>query len=698
MKATILNYLNGFQATDPFLKTIYLQYISSGTTGQSTFLNGDLLRISDQNNSIYNVQINSPGSTFSNSDTLVFVSAISVTNVVGSGFMVGERIYQPGANTQAVILSVNNSIYSDRSVLFISPVTTDLANVSSTLTPWVFANNIVSVGGSTGTVASVINVIGQNALGQIITDGAGRVVDAVITNPGSDYRIAPTVTVKPALTPGAISSGLSLTAWNYLQDVYVASTSNSVGVGYAMSVSSGIIYQKGFFIKVMPQTIIVEPYDPSPNNLSVIFTVQENIITADIDPLLFDNALGQPNWIGYGADRMQLLPTLAVVNTEIVEQETDFMILTSFSEGNAWRQNQYTQFQSINDAMAQRMNDEAGNFSLSPFNATTRSPINPDDGNTVSLIVEAGKAYVSGYLVQTDANFSTEIPKGTSLGQANNTYVSLAYDNYVLVHDVGGIFKFNIGDTVKFYNAQKSFLSNTQNIYTSNLTPPGTTIATASMRSFVLDSGSPGTNTAVYRLYLFNLSVGQGFNFSQAQSVYYVGGPGIADIYLTNNVAKLVGNNSTLVFNPGTGPIQQVSNVTYTYRSINTTATISNNGTGSISLVVNPNESFPYTGGAALSAGQLQDLIITPLSNNFVYSNPITGTASINASTANLTGVGTAFTTALSPGDFIVVSNTLTTDTHQVIAVINDTSAVLNPYPPLALSRARTSITIFHQT
>jgi hypothetical protein len=599
-----------------------------------------------------------------------------VTNVVGSGFQIGEKIYQPGANTQATILSVNNSIYSDRSVLFISPVSTDLANVGSTLSPWVFANTIAAVGGTTGTVAVVIDVIGNNALGQIITDGAGRVVDAVITNPGGDYRVAPTPTVKPALTPGAISSGLSLTAWNYLQDVYVSSTSNSVGVGYAMSVSSGIIYQKGYFIQVNPQTIIVEPYDPTPNNLSVIFTVQENIITPDIDPLLFDNALGQPNYIGYGANRMQLLPTLAVVNTQVVEQETDFMILTSFSEGNAWRQNQYTQFNSINDAMAQRMNDEAGNFSLSPFNATTRSPINPLDGNTVSLIVEAGKAYVSGYLVEVDANFSTEIPKGTSLAKANNTFVSLAYDNYVLIHELGGLFKFNIGDQVKFYNAPKSFLSNTQNIYTNNLSPPGTTVATASMRSLVLDSGSPGTNTAVYRLYIFNLSVGQGFNFSNAQSVYYGSGPGIADI--VPGYSQVIGNNSTLVFSPGTGPIQQVSNVTYTYRSLNTTAVVSNAGTGSISLVVNPNESFPYTGGQSLSAGQLQDLIVTPLSNNFVYSVPITGTVTINASTANLVGSGTTFTTSLLPGDFVVVSNVLSKDIHQVIAVVNDTSAILD--------------------
>jgi hypothetical protein len=683
VKATVVNSLNGFQATDPYLKTIYLEYISAGTTGQPTFSSGDLVRISDLTNSIYNIVINTPGSTYSNQDTLVFCSCISVTNVVGSGYQIGELISQPGSNTRATILSVNNSIYSDRSVLFIAPYATDLANTILSLTPWVFANNVVAVGGTTGTVASVIDVIGKNAQGTIITDGAGRIIDTIITDAGSDYRVAPTVTVKPAINPSAVSSGLSMTAWNYLQDVYVASTSNSVGIGYAMSVSSGIIYQKGYFIQVNPQVVIVEPYDPSPNNLSVIFTVQENIITPDIDPLLFDNALGQPNYIGYGANRMQLLPTLAIVNTDFIEQQTDYMILTSFSEGLAWRQNQYTQFNSIETEMANRMNDADGNFSLSPFHDTTRSPINPADGNTISLIVEPGKAYISGYLVQVDTNFSTEIPKGTSLAYSNNTYISLAYDNYIQITELGGYFGFNIGDTVNFYDSPKGFLSNTQNIYEGNTYPYGNFVGTASMRSMTLSSGIPGTNTAIYNLYIFNLNIAAGKNFNSAKSASYNNGKGIADIILTFNattqtdLAKVQGNNSTLVFNPSTGPIQQVSNVVYTYRSVNTMVTVSNLGTASLSLVANPNESFPYTGGAALTNVQMQDLIVTPLSNNFVWSTPITGTVSINGTSANMIGVGTSFTASLSPGDYVTIANALVTDVHQIISIANDTVAIM---------------------
>jgi len=61
------------------------------------------------------------------------------------------------------------------------------------------------------------------------------------------------------------------------------SSVNSVGVGYTVSVTEGTIFQKGFFVRVEPQTTIVTKYNNQPDKLSVGFKTNESIITSDSD-------------------------------------------------------------------------------------------------------------------------------------------------------------------------------------------------------------------------------------------------------------------------------------------------------------------------------------------------------------------------------------------------------------------------------
>ena len=688
VRAQVINYLNGFQSTDPNLKTLYLNYTNPGSGGEGTFVPGDTIRISSNTYSIFRVNINSSGSQYSNSDSVIFVSALIVNSISGT-FSPGETLTQPSTKARAQIISIDNSVFTTGTVIYLQPLSTDLGNTAlvQSAYPWnAFTFGEAVIGSFSGATGSVVQEVGQGAQAQIITDAVGRVIDVVMTDIGSGYIVSPYVTVKPTYTSTAITTGLSLTGLNYLQDVIVATVAASVGFGYAMSITRGVIYQKGYFINVPALTVVVSPYSQSPNNLSVIFQTQENIIPPEIDPDLYDNALGTPNYSAPGANRVQLLPQLTVLPTaNALALSNSALILSSFSEGNPYEQNQFTVFDSINQEIAQREYETSGNFVIDPWLDTTRSSLS--NVYNLSIIVDPGVGYINGYRVQTFNNFSQDVPKCYTTATAPTT-IQLTYDNYIRITNLGGFFAFNLGDTINFYNEPKGFLSNTALVYTNNTSPVGNLVATASMRSLIYDSGVPGTNTAIYRLYIFNTAVESGYNFSNAMAVFYNGIGninGIADVIQTYSatsnsyVTQTIGNNSTLIWSPSVGRIKEIASATYTYRSINSTVSVSNTGVGSVSLVSKPNELFPYPLGSSLSNINMEDdLIIIPVTNNFVYVNAIYGTFTINTTSNKLVGIATTFTTSLSVGDFIVIANGVASDPHQIVSIVSDTLAYMD--------------------
>jgi hypothetical protein len=93
-----------------------------------------------------------------------------------------------------------------------------------------------------------------------------------------------------------------------IQSVSVATSGfDPVGNGYAVSISEGTIFKNGFFVRVDPQTLIVSKYNTAPDNLSVGFVMTEQIVTADADASLYDNALGSTNFNAPGANRLKLI-------------------------------------------------------------------------------------------------------------------------------------------------------------------------------------------------------------------------------------------------------------------------------------------------------------------------------------------------------------------------------------------------------
>lgn len=684
--AQIVDVSDGYESTDPDLKTLYLTYLNAGNSGNEySFAADQELTVYPKDYNLGSIIINNGGLAFSNSDTVVITPAIVVNTSTGT-FANNEYIIDQttGANLEIIEADDTTLASSGYTILKIKPRDIDLANSTATANAWTVGSNTEIRNTTNTAVGTIVGKIGVGATATLKTTAAGKISEISIINRGANYNVVPNIRVISANNTGGLAS-LSLEARNYVQKVKVASGALSVGNSYQFSVGPGIIYQKGHFIKVYPQSIIVSKYDNVPNNVSVSFKTTEDIINSNIDTSLLDNALGTPNETAPGADRLKLTAELFVSNSDIAEANAETYILTSFSDGSPYKQNQFTAYNVINDEMAERTRDSSGNFVLDQFNVTSRSPANSAfEGNTVSVIVDPGRGYINGYRVVTDANYVQDIKKGIDTVTTNTFSISLGYQNFVRISDVAGLFQFNTGDQVELYDTARDYISNTTLTVAETIAPTGTRIGYARMRSMILENGVAGTNSAIYRLYLFDIDMDAGKNFRDVKSVYYNGAAvdGIADVVLDKDatteldVANVKGRGR-LLFDT-TKFLKNANNVKYIYRTVTSNASLnSTSGSVTLSLAATPDEFFPYNG--TLSDEQLREIYIAPAQEGLIANVAITGTANAQTTSANLVGSGTSFIADLRIGDYVYVyANSTSYAKRLVTNIVNNTFITLN--------------------
>ena len=188
----------------------------------------------------------------------------------------------------------------------------------------------------------------------------------------------------------------------------VASVNNPVGHAFGASVDEGVIFQKGHFVFVEDQLIIIEKYSLTPRDVALGFNIEENIITSGQDNTLLDNAQGYNNDNAPGADRLQLKPILTAY--EAADEPDDFFALVRFENGEAVTIRNVTQFNSIAQTMARRTFEESGDYVTRGMNLSLE-----DDGTNIQAVVSPGKAYVNGYEVESvGKRYLTVAPLGSS--------------------------------------------------------------------------------------------------------------------------------------------------------------------------------------------------------------------------------------------------------------------------------------------
>jgi hypothetical protein len=702
--ARVVDYKDGLEASNPDLKSLFIRYTNSsdrdtanGDAIYTQFAAGEQLTVFDGDYPLFKIGINNGGLGFSNSDTVVVLPSITIANVTGT-FSNGEVITQSVTNAKAVIKSINTTAIACTTILQIAPRTSDLTNSSVNSTSWTLSSDYSIVGNTSSATANVASIIGGSATALLTTDTQGIIQTITVGNGGSDFTFLPWVTVKTSNATATVNN-LDLVPQNYKAKLTVANSATTpVGAGYAFGVTEGLIYQKGYFLKVEPQTIVVDKYSTTPNNVVVGFKTEETYVDSNEDESLLDNASNTTNFAAPGADRLKLTPVLTVLSSAAATSNIEFFPLAEWKAGFPYKENRVTVYSNLAEEMARRTREAQGDFVIDPFNVTTKEKATTNTTH-VDVVIDPGTAYIGGYRVATSFNNYLDLARSSTSSPVSDQSITANYGNYVEVRELAGLFEFKTGAAVDLYDTAKTFISSSTIPATGAITPAGTKIGTARMRSLVYDRGEPGTSTCVYRMYLFDVDMDAGFSFRQVKSVYYDGTTfdGIADIVqvfdpsTNSNITKLIDTGrDTVIFPLGSRGVANVSNVSFVYRTSTNEGGLATTGQFAIGPLAS-GLTHPY-GDGVLSATQERDIIFFPVANVQAASNLTATTIGLSSGNSVITGVGTTFTSQISPGDFIRFSNSSASAYYQIASVTNSTSAVLTVNSSVSMTAANATL------
>jgi len=692
--ARVIKTTEGFESNNPDLKTVYLEYNNAGSNQDAdSFAEGDTLTFYDNQYPINDVNITNQSQGFSNADAVVILSAIEVQNTTGGldfangQFQVGELIEQSTTNAKAIITEVDTTTNAEIVILKIKPRTEDLAQANNNA--WSFAEDLTFTSNTTGNEALLTQFIGEGAGASLITTGAGGIQTITVNEGGVNYYLAPHVSISSTQASNTQINTFDADAENYVDRIAIpqagtlpnsGSGGPTVGFGFGITVGDGEIYQKGHFLKVLPQSGIVAKYSNTPSDVSVGFKTIESIVNTSIDQTLFDNAQGFLNENAPGADRLKLVPTLEVKTFEEADDDPEFLGLVKFSEGRPFQVNRLTSYNQIEEVMAERAYDQAGNYVIDQFHATSRSVANTEELDShFSYVLDPGHAYIGGHRVRTERNYAKDVEKSTEVDSESNTSIDINYGNYTRVNELVGLHNFTTGTRVQLQRVARNSISQ-NNIEASADVTSGTTIGNARIRSVMLESGIPGTANAVYRLYLFDIKMNAGKKFGRVRSIFSpavgAGRPGLADTVLTqgnSTVLRRLKNNlvegttiqalteaeiirqaeNSLLFNLGR-PIKQFDKIDYKYRSAADSITAQANGLVTISA--ESGASWHYRG--SLNTSELNELIIVP-ENHLVDSTVIIASANFSntATTISTDDATDLLLSNVKVGDWLYINN-----------------------------------------
>lgn len=686
--ASVQTAVDGYESRSPDLKTVYVKYLNSGyaniagtSTERQQFVANDTLTVYKPSSPIEKIISYNDSAGFSNADSVVILSAVAVQNSTGGTTLAntianGQYLTDGTANVQ--IVEVDTTSNTQAIIIRIKPQAVDLKAANTA--KWTFSTNtnVQQIGGvANSDVVKLVGIVGSGATAVMRTGTInGEINSITVTQNGSGYYVLPTVSIQ---STGATTSQITtadLRAQTFLTQLSIANSSFSpVGAGYGVTVGKGVIYQKGYFTRVNEHMAIVEKYANTGFTKSVGFDTSESIINSNQDTSLLDNATGEPNVTAPGANRLKLSPSLVVKTKAEADANSSFFSIVEFSEGNPYKQIQQTQYNILGKELARRTKEESGNYVIDPFllNTIPASSIS-NEASTFKISIDPGVAYLNGSRVETVRAYTATVDKGTDTFIANNANISLNYGNYIRVNELGGIFKFNVGDQVTLYPTASDFISGGNAGSAPSAGSLGTSLGTARIRSLTVESGVPGTASCVYRLYLFDIQLATARNFSLVRSVFYDGTyKGVCDAVLEGGEAVLKDSNlSSLLYYAGRPAVKTGNNFSYIYRTIDTANSFQIATGGTITITATGNETFPYTAGGTLSPAQEQDLIISPMANVQFAANAA-GSVSCNATSTQVNGTSTSFTSTFEAGDYIKIANSTSSAIRQIASVANDT-------------------------
>ena len=302
------------------------------------------------------------------------------------------------------------------------------------------------------------------------------------------------------------------------------------GRGILWNIPESTYYVNGYFIDVQQDLLVGEKYTVDKESYVVGFDIVEDIVTAEDDPSLFDNALGYPNYAAKGADRarIRLIPTIRTVD---IEDGETFVTLARVEKGVIQFIRTRTDYSAIMDMLAERTYDESGNYTVKPFlvrfvEHLKKSPDDPngrltlDEGGDEKLmvaVVSPGKAYVKGYLVEKTKESMFPMLKSRETKKLRGFYNRTSSLNYIIIElQKGSFFSPNslmIGSSI--------FTNEYVDLYdgeSSGGLPTGAVIG--KLKAYDVEYHSTINDKDRYKLYFVEIVMNQGKSFDMVKSLY----------------------------------------------------------------------------------------------------------------------------------------------------------------------------------
>jgi len=276
--------------------------------------------------------------------------------------------------------------------------------------------------------------------------------------------------------------------------------SGAISSGSIFSISQGIYFARGQFVNVSDQSIILSQYSDSPSYRIGLF-LSEQIINADINPQLNDNARGFTNFSAPGADRLRISTSLIKKALDDFDDD-NFIELATVEEGVLKSKKETTEYQHIADELARRTYAESGDYYVKPFTTKAKESLNNYQGNngiynsnqvtpsgkspseSLALYqVSPGRAFVKGYDIETVIPTYLDCPKPRT---------TQLVEEQALEFNTGATLKLN-----KVYGSPQIGIGNTyvlslrdKRVGSASTLPAGKEIGVARVYDADLNSGS----------------------------------------------------------------------------------------------------------------------------------------------------------------------------------------------------------------
>ena len=442
-------------------------------------------------------------------------------------------------------------------------------------------------------------------------------------------------------------------------------------------ISEGIVFVRGFFVKVAKQTLMLEKYNGSPS-FRVGLDIVETLVTSSADTSLEDNASGTTNENAVGADRLQFNLTLGKHTLDSV-LGTSFVELSRVNAGVITLKIDKTKYAEIENTLARRTFDANGDFVVSQFTASMRQHL--DDGTNLGFytknnggeearfvfMVSPGKAYVRGYEIDKVGTTTLNIPKARTTESLTGVSAPIRLGNKLRVFNAHGLPEFGneVGsDVIDPHNPAL--------LHDGLAASAGLNIGTCRIRNVDHVSGVDSSDVygtdAVFNLYLFDIKMFTKITGTQTNT--FVAG---------DKVTGSVSGASAIVHHiDGSG--SSAGLYVHDVQGVFTTSdAITAIGTGNTATITAANNTAirAYNLDRARSILQTPNVVAREIFKadiSLTLDNVVTGTVTMSTGSATVTGFATQFAKELKEGDKLLDQ---AGNVNQVLSVQSETSLTL---------------------